>query len=606
MKWIVAVFLLVVLSVVALLVTMSVEPDTPAPGPGARGVPQDDGAGGGAALTRGADGGAAGAGGGAGERAGAQRYTNPGDGPHVVPASLTGDLEVRVLLKTTRTTMPDADVWLFDRDSRPAQEWQAAFGTNEERERYIKAHGTRYRTDRQGIAFVPRVETGAILARAEGHGGMKEWIGLVPSPFEILLDADIDLRVLVVDGSGLPVGNVPVAICLDDAALPYSLIIRPTVHPIGIATFSRLAATLQSRADGKGYAVTLGIPCRSRQLVPIDPRSLPGAPVKLVLPPVGTVRVRAVDGDGQRISENMIIALGREVQDERTGSMVFRAETTRRAGSGEAYFPIVEVGAPLTIQFSGIARLRDMVVQRSGPARAGEEVVYDVQWNTAQPAIVGRAVARDGEVLANRRGRFRLWSRGRAAGGPPLVTDAEGRFRMVLTSPWELGSERQAILELWPSDGQGAPYEATLDLSYEATPGDTEYGDVVFDAKPVLAAGIVIGAGAPVASAHVRAEHYVLKKGKGGEEEGEWTPVTDVSATTQPDGTFVVYGTVDAGPLRLVVRRRGFAEALVEGLQPGATGLRVLLVEGPLETRDGAKERDLEASGLDDGSGKDQ
>lgn len=472
------------------------------------------------------------------------------------------------------------DVWLLDRDTRPAPEWQRAFENEATRLAYMRSHGTSYRTDDKGLAILPRVESGAVLAEGLSHRGELTWIGPVAEQVKLPMRALVELRVLVTDDQGQTVPSVPVAIVVDEGEAPRPLMVRPT-NMVGVASFTRVNNILQARTDGRSYAVSLSFPQSNPVRLLLQADNLPTEVLELRMPPSAALNIVVHDAAGNPMKERMGIAMGTELKLSDLGRSSFKVTTMQRTQNGQTRFAWVEVGHPIQIQLSGLPDLSDKVFDVTVPPVAGGEHTQVLVWDSLRPTLTGRAVGPDGKPLAGRRGRLQFVVDGSTFPGPSLTCNDAGEFRASMDTPWKLGSERMGRFTLGSTGGQD-PVEVELDLSFDVPSGDTDLGDVHFFGVPLLLAGRVIdSAGRPVAGAQLTVQAPLPSAGANG-----WQAIRGGRVTTETDGTFVIYGLTDAASLRLLAQRRGFAMLEMKAVAVGSQGLELRLLPGAIKDGD--------------------
>lgn len=488
-----------------------------------------------------------------------------------------GELVIETLHPGTDQPLVDLDVWLLDRNSRPAVEWQLAFQVEEQRLAYLRAHGVRHTTDEKGRITVERLSSGALLAEGQGQRGEFAWAGPVQGPVKVPMRPVVDLRVRVVDGDGTLVAGAPVAIIDDVLKRPRQRAMRPTTAN-GEASFTYLAQSLAKGADGVGYAVILNFPQSNQRRVSLDPKNLPTEPIELVMPPAAPMKIVLVDAAGEPVKGASTIALGvsglgRNGQPSKNRAG-FEVQVQQRTTSGSTRFPWVEVGSAFEILVTGAGTRADQVFAVTGPPAAGELYTLELVWDAQLPSLVGRAVGPDGAPLRSRHGRLRLSENRAQRQSSAFLCDEEGRFKLRIDETWTPGSERMGLLSMTQTDERG-PLEAELDLSFDVPPGETDLGNVVFEGIPLLASGQVLDAdGEPMAGAHAVAQYR-----KSGSDEGSWQNVEGAADTTGPDGWFTIYGEPLAKTLRISVRRRGF-EGGQAPFEAGDREVQLVLTEG--------------------------
>lgn len=479
-----------------------------------------------------------------------------------VRSAAASEVEVRVVDADGRP-IPGARLVFVDRSA--VDGWRDAWTSAAGRDALVRRHGRRHVADAGGRALVPFTTSGAVVGREPDVWGEAEWSAAPDGPVELLLGAEVDLQVRVVDPHGRPRDGVRVSIVCEDRAETTEVLWRETSAPLGVARFTKLRRVLRSYPSGARFFATLPVPCADPPRVAVDPLAIPGELQELVMPATGRLHVRVVDERGAPVEELAEITLGtvRRQGDEE----LFQPAVQHRLVQGEATFPHVGVGAALAVKLDGSRDRPPLVSKATGPSRAGAEERLVIEWTDRYPAVVGRAVLAGGDVLVQHRGRCVLTGEPEGA-EPHVATDQHGAFRIVIKGASREGSERRLEVTLFTLSGE-PPLRATLELPRLAAGRDVELGDVVFHPLPPLVSGTVRdGDGAPVLGAHLRIDERAGT---------DWRPAPELSASSDTAGRFTVYGESEASELRLSALRRGYQAAEVTPVRPGTSGLEVVL-----------------------------
>lgn len=376
-----------------------------------------------------------------------------------------------------------------------------------------------------------------------------------------------DLLVQVVDGEGRPRAGVPVAIQAGER-----LLLRArTGGEQGLASFP--GASLACLA-GTQLRVVLAFPHTKSAPVPLDGSSLPPEPVRLVLPPLGSVKVRLTDPDGVLVPLPLRVKLSGSERLEGAGSRpAGHAETVEAAG-GEALFPFVGLGLDLAAGISGASYPS---VKGRGPEKAGEVVRLDLALEErAYTVLIGRALGPGGEVLAGIELQHSWVDAGmkrriQPGLGPPFLrfwTDESGQFALALGDLGQM--EKPRFLELTgllaTPDGKnwisGRP-----ELHLPLPQGEVHLGDVRLETVPLVAAGTVRdGSGSPIPGALVS---VVIRPDSPRMEKG----ISDAA------GRFRIQGYCDAASVDLFAHKEGLLPGPKTSVPVGAA--EVALVLGP-------------------------
>ena len=492
--------------------------------------------------------------------------TESQDSPIVnpVPASYA----VRVVTRATKQPVENAEVYFLDRTSDP--NWQDVWYGAGDAAKYVREHGQKLYADSLGELTIPGTKNGALLGVGPKLLGETEWIGIPGEPIMLTLSVVPDLEVRVIDESGAPLAHVPVALCLDQDAPLANLLIRKTAVGGRPARFTNLTTILKPDMD-PGYAIALAIPLQNRARIALRPEALPDEPLELVLPPVGKVHVRVVDETGAALTGNPSVQLG--TIEPTAARSVFRSMASERMTAGVARFPLVGVGSTFTVRVDNVPERRPVEEEHAGPASPGETVEITIAMSERWPILVGQLVDERGQSIAAARGRIWLSSGGKDDFGIVLEGDAAGRFRAIAKRfSFVEGRERSARFDIFAAPGR-PPLEALVDLSFELPEGETDLGKVEVVEPPLLLTGTVTDKdGLPLVSSHV----MVQIPGRGEDGAPTWTSRRGLSAATDGEGKFSIYGNIAESTMRVVVRKRAFRSLTLEAV---ATGTLDLLLE---------------------------
>ncbi|MEO6711618.1 MAG: hypothetical protein ABI054_05100 [Planctomycetota bacterium] len=382
------------------------------------------------------------------------------------------------------------------------------------------------------------------------------------------------VTIQVVDGAGNPLTGVPVAIRERDAAVDEPDLDRSvTQGSEGCARFEDLPEDPRHRGVFAHLEV-LGCQEIGAMIVRTD---LPAEPVRLTLPPCGSVAVWVHDTQGRFLEK----------------SRVQLAERDRGSGSAHAFIPGSRKNDRMIVDFVALGLDLRVTAQNhwqsgeasgSGPRAANERVEFEIDFGPVDLRVVGRFVDEEGRGIADcaydcdERVKYPIGvvGGGGASAGGTRTTDADGRFR--LTMPRFSGS-----LALRP---RCAEYRESLGVLVQVdgrNPSEEiDLGDLVVRARSELASGHVVDdLGAPVSFAAI-----VGRTGEGAALDPNLSE-SAVHGDCLADGTFTVSGPRPAGQLRLRASRRGYVDAESALIVPGATDVCITMtrmgrIEGSL------------------------
>ncbi len=254
--------------------------------------------------------------------------------------------------------------------------------------------GERLHTDSEGRVHLSLGEGDLdVIAASRGLFGTYFFSAAEAGEHEMRLGVDRELVVQVVDSTGAPRSGVNVVLLdVRDSERepdPYAPIVSTywnavTAGPGGVAILPHAQTLLerpifpwQRRAPKE---VRLGIPLLDPVRVPIDPAS-PYAPLRLQLPPTGSVTVEMADAP-------MAWTRMRPAPAKRNEVWWARTPPYARIEHGRAQFPYVQIGLELEVEAAWKGMLETPLLFGPGPKIAGEEVVFRFEGRDGPGGIV--------------------------------------------------------------------------------------------------------------------------------------------------------------------------------------------------------------------------
>lgn len=387
-----------------------------------------------------------------------------------------------------------------------------------------------------GIAMVPRpTHWPEVLGRAPGKFGSCLLDGPEPEGgFVLRLVADETLVVRAHAADGAPAPDLCIALAATyivpgAASGDVELLPLATTDAAGVAIVHHLQLR-RSNEDGARISqarVVVFAPGLTDVGEAIDLTSLPPDGIDLALPETGSLRVDVRDRDGSPLRGETVV-LG----DHKHAVARFFAA----AADGVARFPVVGLHGRFHVESQ--MHSESLRVAGPGPQRPGEEAVLVMQLPDAGVTLHGRAVDANGVVLAN--GEVGIdWGQGHRLAEVGAQVDSEGRF-VILLDGGAVGEPLDCVMRWLPSNrGKSVRFRGE-DVRLAGAPlsaGKTHLGDVVFRRAPLLATGRVFGV-LPLPQLDVSVARATVT--------GEYEWVTDIGVDLHEDGSFEVFGRINA------------------------------------------------------------
>ncbi len=414
------------------------------------------------------------------------------------------------------------------------------------------------------------------------------------------LAADRSLLVRVVDGAGIPVGGVPVALRRKvDSQPTFTWKWTDTEGTTGLATFQHFQRRLE---QGAGWHALFAFPVRDEPLVPVDALTPIEPPITLVLPDTGRVRIRVRTRDGTaRDLEGVNVQLD-AFERGLGGPRLWPDGPWARPhldATGDAL--VSWIGLGLQIEVALVQDGEELVARSfTGPAHPGEEVLCELV--LSRPFVKGRFVLRDGRAwpAATVKALAVLFPTPKEG---PLLREigvgTDGRFRMPVHEVRPVAGTR-AYRFFAPHPEGGGDVLATVPLDQDVPPDGLDLGDVVLDYGELLVCGRVVDtARRPIPGATLRAHSRVVVAGE------ELWPLVPAAGTvrTGVDGRFALYLQQGEQPpseeLRVAASAEGFVAEVGHDVHRGERDAEIVLEQagslaGSLDLERGLTPDDVE------------
>jgi protocatechuate 3,4-dioxygenase beta subunit len=481
---------------------------------------------------------------------------------------------VEVLVVDARTGAPVADAevrWAASAELPPGADparprWRADVA-----ERFAGARRTT--SDAAGIAVVDaRLFPGMVLARRVEEWGIAfaDATSARPIRIEIALDARLVLQ--VVDAQGRPVAGVPVGLRQSEAPSMAPCYWQGTTQGLqGLARVERIEPPRSAdRPEQRIYAcIDTLVPSAAAVLV--DPARIPDEPVRLVLPPTGSVVVHVHDSEGtqiQPLGSNLSLAS----HADKEGMLAWDAPSfePERIEPGRLHYPFVEVG--LELYADAIDYARSARTTGPGPSFAGEIVEFALDLGPPVSIVTGRLVDEYGKPLPDQRVGIGIRTHPGSTASHPGKTDAEARFRIEL--PVAVGALLRGSIELRALGAEGGrDARARIELDAPNAPRVTDVGDLALQVPRVIASGRVVDSlGQPQPDAMLSVQVLVQEGSR-----ERWRSEVGLEHVRGPGGTFELVGLARPDRIRIQASLQGRAISEPVVVQPGATGLELVV-----------------------------
>ena len=507
-------------------------------------------------------------------------------------SSAPGALRVRVLDASDRSALPGAEVWVASMEQLRAH--VAEDHAPEDPAGLVMEHGTRGVADAQGLVAFPHGRR-LIVARHRVDGrvlfGLGNARGDPDELVELALARDRTLRFQTVDPEGRPLPGVPAGVTTAQSR-GNPEVVTFTEGPQALGEIRHYDAIFAPQIQ-RGDDLILTLPFPLTDPVRVHLRDLDFAePVRLVVPPTGSVRLDVLDEAGRPLDGDLVSILalpalaGTEINEAAWWRM------TARAQAGVVTLERVGLGLVLDLTLSSRDPLREARLGLRGPTREGQQVRAELSYAPPPAVLLAALVDPQGEPLAERRGSLLVdldGPEGRVVQGVELRTDAEGRMEVTLPDAAVRATTGQASIRLFARDDlpqRSGSLDAVFPMSLG---GRRDLGTVALGVTPRVAQGRVIDdAGQPVP----RAQITVLRH-RGGR--SEWVHNTGVQCDEQ--GSFSLHADLEPGRHELRAQLVGY---LAPAMVPFALGdeleivlLRAAELKGQLLVAEGVPAQGL-------------
>ena len=486
-------------------------------------------------------------------------------------------ITVRIVKAPGNTPIPFAQLRVRELTSDPAHDFLTHRNQLDEwdPERDLR-HARLVEADERGEATLhvdaARCMFGSRHGSYFGHATVDTLVG---GRHELVLVDDPDLRVRVVNESGVPASGVLTTLEHAMAAMPQSHAIRRAVtDEAGVAVLTRVRSRMERfGAAQRRFFVTLGGAFDERPEVRIDPIDLPDETITLTAPSMGSVEIEFQDDTGAPYHGPLAAGIARSPLPEsvfpRHGDLWWRA-----VENGRVTFP-VGVATPVGVYaFAPDERIDPIRLELTGPAVAGGRVVHVARVAAERHTLRGR-LQDTGGVFLDRR-VIHAWydypgaaPRDQRNPEANALTDEAGDFALAM--PHEVLTARPTQLVVHTREPDGLVRKATVALLPIEEAGMTTFlGSIAVTDPPLLIEGRVVDAEGSALSAQLSFD---------ARRAGRWRSTVGL-VRSRGDGSFTWRGWIedDVDQVRPVAHLEGYMTAAPPEVSPGSIDVTVQMV----------------------------
>jgi hypothetical protein len=417
----------------------------------------------------------------------------------ILPA-YTGVDGVTVLVLDDSTDQPVAlaDVYTLD-PIELEKDGVSIFGGTQNMSAVFQSHGKHYRCNDLGEVLIPpQPESAFLYAEAAQRAQMQFAQSEKEGRIVIRVRTKLPLQVLVVDGTGQPVANVPVALREISESYNFRKALG-TTDKKGLMSWSDLNDILSGQQAENKLIASLEIPLdpeadTADQRIDLTPEILAAGKATLTMPPVGGVRVTIVDSRGNQFWEPGTVRISAVSKHKK---LRMDTDISQQTKDGVAEFPFVGLDLPINLYFHRHNGRSQDHAQVHGPLREGEWVEATLA-HLERPVLQGVILGPDGKPLAEQVVSISLLevskSGGSGSSGSNMKLDAQGGFQFEITRPFQAEKTRSRSLVLTHNLESYGSCKATIDLSFELSPGTRDLGEITLNPEAVLLAGRILDA----------------------------------------------------------------------------------------------------------------
>lgn len=430
------------------------------------------------------------------------------------------------------------------------------------------------------------------------------------------------IEIMTVDESGQPLGGIPVLL----GAIVGSHFVALSENTTDPDTACADLAVPGASEDIRDLIAAARVFCRPAAMATVPSPVDVEAPVRIVVPPTCSIRVRAEPagaGPEGLTGSAWLGVRGFSASSPESLTPGQRVLNSLRLKSvplkdGEAVFRHVGLGLPISLGACVGVGNRSMNARVVSPSRPGEELLVSVgadhslfRGRILSPGLRVLSDAPVSIVLMRITGSMRSASRFKGR------TDEEGRFCITIPSREFADAPQRFYLEVarstGPAGGESADscerWLAVLDAPRDARPIVVECGDLIVGPAPVLARGRVSDrSGNALGGAVIQ---VLARQDPGDMRDAEWTSVPWMSTRSDENGAWRLRGPWERGAYKIRATARGYLPSESDTLNQTDIELNLVLdpgasISGRLILPDEVNARTLRCGiqGVDDAAGR--
>lgn len=445
-------------------------------------------------------------------------------------------------------------------------------------ESMLAVDGRTAMTDAAGELRLPAGSGARVVAARSGR--LWGWVHVPasPEPVVLVLGPSHQLVFEVVDGEGTPIVGVPVGLVMVRADSAEQIAWEARTGADGRVVLPRLEESLRQSGipNGLAYAAVIGPLAVER--VAIDTSNPPQEPVRFVLPPAGSLRVRLAFPEGTPVPEGCWVHATelrqRRHPDDLERGVRHSLYSRTQDNHAEAIWTHVGLGLELMVEADPGEVLEGAGLRVRGPTRAGEEVLVELEFETVAAILSGRLALPDGAPGRELRVETYLQALELSERLARTVADGEGRFQVPVEAAFRGVPSRW---RLSASDGRGRVLVAQARTLLPPREGVLDLGVVQLEEPTTFVAGQVVDVhGAPVPHAQVAVARWTRMGGEGAAEVWNWESGVD-SPNTDADGRFHLTDDPPTGRFAIAARVGDFGFGAFVPFERGARDIIVRL-----------------------------